>query len=464
MSNHKYPPGPTGHWLWGNLGLLRSDILSLLEQVPQQHGDLASLRIAAYRVLLLSHPRWVEQVLVTDNRIFQKPPRFRRIVRTVFGNGLFVSQGATWLAQRRTVQSALDQIPLDRHCENVIETARRTLSGWEPDCETKLESESERSSESERDGGLELEPRMTELAFAIRARTTLGIDRTDSFNTMRQCVCAFMDFYADRIRHPFSPPLWVPTPGNRRIRSTIDHWWELITKLVLESHRHGETPDDLLGILHELGRESEQGSMPQSQLRDEIATWLLTGTETLANTLSWTWYLLANHSNVRDRLYDEVDSVLQGTPAARHDLESLKYTQCVLQESMRLYPQAYIIGRKAVAPFTMGEFKFPQGTTVILNQWFIGRDARWFANPLEFDPDRWNDGAADSPSKFAYFPFGGGPRFCAGKTLAMMEMPLVLATLAQRFDFQMASTVAAPPQPSLTLRPTPGMRARFVRR
>jgi cytochrome P450 len=443
--SHKHPPGPTGHWLWGNLSLLRSDIFGLLEQVPQQYGGIASLRIAAHRVLLLSDPRWVEQVLVTDNRIFQKSPRFRRIVRTVFGNGLFVNQGATWLAQRRTVQSALDRIPLDRHCENVIETARRTLSGWGPDGET------------------ELEPRMTELAFAIRARTTLGMDQTDSIDTMRQCLSGFMDFFADRIRHPFSPPLWVPTPENQRIRSTINHWREFIAKLVLESQCHGEAPDDLLGSLLELGRQSEQALMPQNQLRDEIATWLLTGTETLANTFCWTWYLLANHPSEQDRLYQEVDSVLQGKTATRRDLESLKYTQCVLKESMRLYPQAYIIGRKAVAPFTMGEFKFPKGTTVILNQWFIGRDARWFADPLKFDPGRWND-AADPPSKFAYFPFGGGPRFCAGKTLAMMEMPLVMATLAQHFKFEMASTAAAPPQPSLTLRPTPGMRARFVRK
>jgi cytochrome P450 len=131
---------------------------------------------------------------------------------------------------------------------------------------------------------------------------------------------------------------------------------------------------------------------------------------------------------------------------------------------MRLYPQAYIIGRKALAPFMMADFTFPQGTTVILNQWFIGRDVQWFADPLKFDPDRWNDSGADPPPKFAYFPFGGGPRFCAGRTLATMEMPLVLATLAQRFDFQMASKEAAPPNPTLTLRPAPGMRARFVRR
>ncbi len=449
--SQKLPPGPAGHWLWGNLSLLRSDILSLLEQVPQQYGDIASLRIAAYRILLLSHPRWIEQVLVTENRIFQKAPRFNRIVRPVFGNGLFASQGAAWLAQRRKIQSALDKIPIDRHCENVIETARRTLSSWT-------------DNETGADGETELEPRMTELAFSIRARTTLGIDRTDSFDTMRQCACAFMEFYSNRIRHPFSPPLWVPTPGNLRTRSNIDHWWKLITKLVRESNHHGEISDNLLGILQELGRESEQGSMPQQRLRDEIATWLLTGTETLANTLSWTWYLLANHPKIRDRLIDEVDGVLQGNPASWSDLESLKYTQCVLEESMRLYPQAYVIGRKAVAPFAMADFQFPRGTTVILNQWFIGRDAQWFADPLKFDPDRWDRKSAHPPPKFAYFPFGGGPRYCAGRTLAAIEMPLVLATIAQRFDFQMASKESAPPNPTLTLRPTPGMRARFVRR
>ncbi len=441
---------------------MRADVLQFLEDVPRRQGDVAALRLAWYPALLLSHPQHVEQVLLTDHQKFEKPARFRRIVRHVCGSGLFANDGDDWRRQRRRVQSALHDIPREQYCRTVVRAIEHLLRQW-PD-----------------DDRQDLFGRMVELALAIRTRTTFGMESAEDFETLGQAIRVFMEFFVATFRNPLSWPLWVPTRGNLRIRAAMRDWWRVMDGAVERVRRVPGDESHVIGSLLTLaekgadsasdGSEAAKGGplsgarMSDRQLRDELATWVLTGTETLANTLSWIWYLLALHPQVRARMAEEARNVLGGRPPQFDDLPRLVYTQCVIDESMRLYPQAYIMGRKSLVPFSVGGYDFPARTAVFLNQWAIGRDPRWWDRPLEFLPERWSDELRERLPRFAYFPYGVGPRTCAGRNFARLELPLVLATIVQQFEFELSPACRVRPLATLTLRPDPAIPARFIRR
>jgi cytochrome P450 len=210
---------------------------------------------------------------------------------------------------------------------------------------------------------------------------------------------------------------------------------------------------------------AEDGSrMSDQQLRDEAITLLLAGHETTALALSWTWHLLSRHPDVDARLSAELQSVLNGRSPTPSDLPALRYTEQVIQESMRLFPPAYGIGREAVQDCEIGGFHVPAGTTLFMSPWLLHRDARWFAEPRTFNPGRWADGLADRLPRHAYMPFGGGPRICIGNTFAMMEAVLLLATIVQRFRLTPASDAPVRPFPTITLRPRGGVTLRVASR
>jgi cytochrome P450 len=257
----------------------------------------------------------------------------------------------------------------------------------------------------------------------------------------------------------------VPTGINRNMRAALKQWWSAIDAQVRRAAQDELPENHLLSKLLQLRQAGSASAMTRSELNDELATWLLTGTETTANTLAWTCYLLARDAQQQAQLYEQVQSALQGQLPGRADLKRLPQLEAVLWEAMRLYPQAYLIGRKAVESFVIDGYHFPEKTTLILNQWSIGRDPRWFREPTRFDPGRWRDGLPGDLPKFAFFPFGGGGRICLGRSLAQLEMPLVLAMLLQRFRFELGAQPSVRPCPSLTLRPEFGRGAiRVMRR
>jgi cytochrome P450 len=442
MTDRPQLPGPAGHWLLGNLGLLRRDILCLLEELPREYGDVVRLRFGGYRALLLSHPAHVEEILVTQGGNFEKPPRFRRIVRTAFGNGIFAAEGAAWLHQRGVLQSALATIDHQQHCKVVQACAERMLAGW-PD----------------EDSG-DLASRLVDLALAIRAKTTLGLDRADTLSSIHEALRGFMEYYTACLRLPLPWPLWVPTAMNRRMKNALEILSRAIEDQICRTSKSPAGGEDLISRL--LVRAGPDG-MSRQQLRDELATWLLTGTETTANTLAWTCYLLAKHPDQHDRLLSDMAASGDDRAVPGAALLRIKRLGWVLAESMRLYPQAYLIGRKAKAPFAIDGRTFPAHTTVIVNHWSIGRDPRWFENPLMFDPDRWSGDGTGRPA-FAHFPFGGGARACLGRSLATVELPLLLAAVVQRFRFVLSPGADVRPSASLTLRPLFGQGAMVTRR
>jgi cytochrome P450 len=254
-------------------------------------------------------------------------------------------------------------------------------------------------------------------------------------------------------------PVWVPTPGHLRLRRAVRLLDDIIYGFIRRRRQTGAGGDDLLSLLLHARDEEGGGRMTDRQLRDEAMTLFLAGHETTALVLSWAWYLLAGRPEAEARLVAEVQEVLGGRPPTVEDLPRLRYAEGVVHESMRLYPPAYIIGREALCDCEVGGYAVAKGTTLLLNAWAVQRDPRFWDRPEEFRPERWADGQAGRLPRYAYFPFGGGPRVCIGNTFAMMETVLVLAVLAPRYRFTVRPGYTARLWPTFTLRPLHGIPA-----
>jgi cytochrome P450 len=252
-------------------------------------------------------------------------------------------------------------------------------------------------------------------------------------------------------------PAWLPTPARRRGRAAVARLDRIVYDIIAARRASGEDRGDLLStLLH--ARDADDGSrMTDRQVRDEIMTLFLAGHETTAVSLSWTWYLLARHPEVEARLLDELRGVLGGRRPAVADLPRLRYTEMVVTESMRLYPPVYSLTRRVAEPCEVGGHAIAPETVLVMSQWVVHRDPRWYDEPEAFQPDRWEHDLLKRLPRYAYFPFGGGPRLCIGNSFALMEATLLLAAIAQRFRFRLAPGAAVRPMLSVTLRPASGI-------
>jgi cytochrome P450 len=285
----------------------------------------------------------------------------------------------------------------------------------------------------------------------------------------RPCGCSFTEFaaiireqlgksirlFSERFRSLIQLPLGWPTPRNLKQRRITRALNSIIYRYIEQRRREPlEGRTDLLSrLLHARDVEGDGGSMTDAQLRDELMTLFLAGQETTAIALTWTWYLLCEHPEVDARLADELRRELGDRPLTVDDVPKLKFAEAVVLESMRLYPPAYLLGREAVRDVTIAGRVLKKGLTVFMAQWVTQRDPRWWPDPEQFRPERWLDGSTENLPKYAYFPFGGGPRICIGNTFAMMETVVVLAEIARRFRLQRLSFEPLTPVPSITLRP-----------
>jgi cytochrome P450 len=263
--------------------------------------------------------------------------------------------------------------------------------------------------------------------------------------------------FTARVNRFIRLPDFIPTLGNIRLRRAVKRLDSIIFEIIARRRATGEDRGDLLSML--LNAQDEDGGdrMTDRQLRDEAMTLFMAGHETTANTLTWAWYLLAQHPEVEARLHEELDRVLGDRAPTMADLSSLPYTEHVITETLRLYPTVWILGREAIEPSQVGGYRVPVGTTVYMSQWVVHRDPRFFDDPESFRPERWQDGLLKRIPRYAYFPFGGGPRICIGNGFAMMEAVLLLATIAQRFRLVLEPGTKAKLMPTMTLRADGGI-------
>jgi cytochrome P450 len=438
------PPGPRPRAVVGNLIEFRRDKLAFFTRCAREYGDRVRFQIGPRPVVLLSDPAMIEQVLGVQQKNFVKH-FVLSLLRPVLGDGLLTSEAEPWLRQRRLIQPAFQRSHVEDYAAIFVAHTERMLSDW---------------GDGER---IDLHSAMMHLTLSIAAKALLGTEVSGSeFRSVSRALELLMRDFVYRFEGIVKIPLWVPTVWNWRIKRQIRQLDRVIYGIIDRRRRGAQDGDDLLTRLMQAtdaGAENPgaPGTMSDRQLRDEMMTLFLAGHETTANALSWTCYLLAQHPEVEVRLQAELQSVLSGRSPTVADVPRLVYTEQVVTESMRVFPPVYAIGRRSVRNCEIGGYDVPAGTTFLMSQWVLHRDPRFFDDPLEFRPQRWADGLAKRIPKFAYFPFGGGPRVCVGNSFALLEAVLILATVAQQFRFELLAGQRVIPWPAVTLRPKYGI-------
>jgi len=436
---------PRGRALFGHLSDFQRDQLGFYVDCAR-YGDVVPVRFAHQHALLFYHPDAIEEVLVTRSRDFVKSPGVR-LLRPLLGDGLLLSEGDVWLRQRRLVQPAFHRQRVAAYGDVMTGYTARRLADWKEGDVVDVHDE------------------MMSLTQAIVAKTLFDAEVSDEAHEIGTASHVLAQNFGARLESLSRLlPSWVPTPTNVRARRAIRRLDQVVYRMIAARRQHPEDRGDLLSILLHAQDADDGTRMTDRQVRDEVMTLFMAGHETTAVALSWTWYLLAQHPEVDGRLAEEFRTVLGPRPPTAADLPRLPYSAMVVTESMRLYPPAYGIGRQASKPTEVAGHPLAAGVIVILPTYVVQRDPRWFEAPETFRPERWEDDRARRLPRYAYFPFGGGPRQCIGNGFATMEACLLLAAIAQRFRLTLVPGQRVTPTPYVTLRPEPGIRMLLSRR
>ncbi len=424
---------------WRALRRFRRNPLAFLEDLGRR-GPVVEFALGPQRVFLLSDPAGIEDVLVTNAASFAKGRALERAKRTL-GEGLLTSEGAFHLRQRRLMQPAFHRARIAAYTEAMARTAVAARDTWTAGTPLDLARE------------------MNRLTLTIVADTLFGAEVGSSSDTARvqQAITDVMEMF-DLVMLPFAEWLmYLPLPRMRRYRAAQRALDELIYGIVADRRRSGEDRGDLLSMLLHAQDAEGSGGMTDRQLRDEVITLFLAGHETTANALTWTWVLLGRHPEVDARLQDELDAVLEGRPPTADDVPRLPYARAVVAETMRLYPPAWTMGRRVLRDYRWNGHDIPAGSLILMSQWVMHRDPRFWPDPERFDPERWRE--SSGRPRFAYFPFGAGNRVCIGESFAWNEAIVILAALAQRWRLALDPVHPIETQPLITLRTRHGVRA-----
>jgi cytochrome P450 len=432
-------PGPKGIWPVGQMYAFSRDPLTLLKGLARDYGDVARFKAGPQSVYLLSHPDYVRDLLVTHNARFKKGRALQRAKR-LLGEGLLTSEGEFHRRQRRLAQPAFHKQRVAAYGRVMVEYAERVSARWRDGAEVDISEE------------------MMRLTLAVVGKTLFDAEVESDADEVGASLTEVMNLFG-YLMLPFSELLEkLPLPPQRRFLRARARLDAVIYRIIEERRREGRDRGDLLStLLDAVDEEGDRTGMTNEQLRDEVMTTFLAGHETTANALTWAWYLLAQNPEAEARLHAELDGVLAGGRApAPEDVPALQYTEMVVAETMRLYPPAWALGRLALEDHEVGGYRIPRGSLVLVSQYVIHRDPRFWPDPERFDPERFAPEAKAARPQFAYFPFGGGPRRCVGEGFAWTEAVLILATLARRWRARLVPGRAVEPQPRITLRPGPG--------
>ncbi|WP_084657786.1 cytochrome P450 [Thermogemmatispora onikobensis] len=410
-------------------------------RLARKYGDVVHVKGGPLEIFLLSHPEDIREVLVVQHANFHKGQGVRMTSR-MLGQGLLTSEGDFHKRQRKLIQPAFHRQRIASYATTMVEEAARLARSWQDGTVVDMAEE------------------MMRLTLVIAGKTLFNVDVEREASTVSQAMAVAMEAFIKIGLSPWAEQLeLLPLPIRRRFYRARDEMDRVIYRIIEEHRRSGRDQGDLLSWLLEV--HDEEGAMSDEQLRDEMTTLLLAGHETTANALAWTWYLLAQHPEVAARLRQEVVQVLGDRLPTADDFPRLTYAEWVLAESMRLYPPAWGIDRTAMRDCDIRGVTIPTGARVIMSQYVVHRDPRFYPEPERFFPERWTPEARAARPKFAYFPFGGGPRLCVGEPFAWMEGVLVLATLIRSWEAELVPGQRIEPEAAVTLRPRYGIRMRL---
>ena len=445
-SPRERPPGPTKvRPFLGVLPYFRKDPPGYLLNVARTYGDLAHMRLGPQHAYVVSRPNWIRDILVTHQANFTKSRILER-AKVLLGEGLLTSEGEFHTRQRRLVQPAFHRERLVRYAADMVECAERARAQWTPGVELDMHRE------------------MTRLTLAIVGRTLFSADVSSEADEIGAAMTEILGQF-DTLLMPFSEWLQkLPLPSVRRFEKARDQLDRIVYGLIAERRASGRDQGDLLSMLLLAQDEDDHAGMTDKQVRDEALTLLIAGHETTANALTWTWYLLSQNPEVEALMHEELDSVLDGQLPTFDDVPRLPYTTGVFSESLRLYPPAWGVGRRAIQDYSIDGYTIPAKSILLMSTWVVHRDPRFWSEPEEMDPARWTAEQEEQRPKFAFFPFGGGTRVCIGERFAWAEGVLVLATLAQHWKMRLVPGHPVATQAVITLRPRYGMKMTLERR
>ena len=450
----EYPPGPTYILPYRLVRKFLHDPLKLLTDISHTYGDIAHFKFGSQNVYLLNNPDYIEDVLVTNYKKFIKS-RGLQVSKRLLGNGLVTSEGEYHDLQRHLIQPTFYPKRIKSYSDMMIKQANDMCNSWH-------------------DGAiLDIHKEMTKLTLAIICKTVLGYDIDPEHDEVGDALLTCMKYF-NRLLMPFGEliekiPLLPINKGFQKAKEDLD---SIVYRMIKEHRKILDKGDDkkshddlLLTLLQAQDEEAGIGRMTDEQLRDEVMTIFLAGHETTANALTWTYYLLSENPLIETRLQEELYSIFGNsrTPIMVDDVPKLQYTEKLLTESMRLFPPAWALGRQAIDDYKVGGYSVPKGSIILMSQYVMHRDPRYFPEPDRFYPDRWTEEFKKQLPRFSYFPFGGGIRGCIGEPFAWLEGILLIATICRQWRLKHIPSHKVELKPLITLRPKYGMQMKITK-
>lgn len=434
-------PGPRGAPFIGSLLEAWRNPLDLFLRGQAEYGDIVRYKFGPFRYHLLTDPDGIKRVLVDNHRAYQKSRNYSGL-KLVVGQGLLTSEGDFWRRQRKLAQPAFHRERMTGFADTMAASARAMLDRWDASPSPTFDAHAE----------------MMRVTYQIVGRTLLSTDLDDPNGEIGEALAFGLKYANDYAEAILQIPPWIPTPANVRFVRELKKIDDIVLGVIAARRESGEPVADLLGMLMDVEDEETKEKMTDRQLRDEVITIVLAGHETTANALAWTLYLLSRHPDVERRLAAEVSEVLGARAPTFADIPRLRYTKMVLEESLRLYPPAWNFERQAIERDVVCGYAIAPGDIIGIATYALHRNPRYWENPEGFDPERFGPERSHGRPRYAYLPFGGGPRTCIGNAFAMMEAQIILAMIVQRFRLDLPPDEVVELAPLITLRPKHGLR------
>lgn len=440
--DHELPPGPRGHILVGNLLEFNASPVAFLQNAANTYGDVVHFTVANEDVFFLRRPEHVQHVL--DDKLENYPRGFEyQALEKLIGPSLLTTEGPAWKKRRRITQPALKKKRIDAFDGTIVDVTDRMLDRWDKDIGDGAQ--------------LDVATEMMRLSLEIMGKLTFGVDLSDTASELGEAVAIVLEHANHAMANPLRIPDLVPSKRNRRFREAMDVFDGLFAHMITERRESGTEQNDLLGWLMAAKDEETGDRLEDGELRSEMLTFLFAGHETTSIALVWTLYALSKHAVAARRVYREIRDKLQTRRPTHADAELCPYLNLFIDETLRLYPPVWAVGRSARADDDIGGYRVPKGSIVMLSPWVTHRDPATWDNPEGFDPERFAERATAKRHKHAYFPFAAGPHQCVGMGLARLELRLVLPRILQRYRLDLLPGFEPGYDPQLTLRPKHGM-------
>lgn len=425
-------PGPRGHWLMGSLNDMRQNFLQFLVTTSRDYGSITQFRAGPSRMVLVADPEAVGDILVKRPELFYKTRSTKKLLAGLLGDGLVSREGTAHRHHRTVMQPAFHTRQVQQYTQVVIDHTQAWL-------------------EQRQDGEtLDIVPALADLMLDIVVATFFSANLAETAQ-IRSALHSFSKALDLQFRSAIALPAWLPTERNRILKQAVTALDTTVYRLIAERRKAVDPPADLLTMLLNT-QDADSGQLLSDQeIRDEIATIFFAGYETTTTTLAWVWYLLSQHPAVREKLLAEIGQNGQPNPQQMHYLDQ------VIKETLRLYPAAWLFDREPVETLTLGGYTVPAGQTLFISPYLVHRNPAYFDEPDSFRPERFANGAEKHLPRFAYFPFGGGPRVCIGQPFALHTIMLVLATLLPRLDLELVPGQTVRPAAAATLVPAGGI-------